>query len=48
MLAYSASEDDHTSLLRRTRKLVQVSDVFYDVDDEAWVAEGVEVDHVPE
>ena len=46
MLAYSASKDDHACLLCCTGEFVEAPNVFDDVDNKAWVAEGVEVDHV--
>ena len=46
MFADSASQDDHARLLRLPRQLVEVADVLDDVDNEAGIAERVEVDHI--
>ena len=48
MLANSSSQNDHSGFLRFSRELVQVSDVLYNIHDEARIAERVEVDHISE
>lgn len=46
MLADPSSKYDHTRLFRCAGKFVEKPDVFHDIDNQAGIAEGVEVDHI--
>ena len=46
MLANTATEDNHTSLLRRTRQVIQLANVPHDIYGKSWVTERMDVEHV--
>ena len=46
MFADATAKDDHPGFSGQPRKIVQLADVLDDVNDESWIAEGVEVNHV--
>lgn len=48
MLADPSAENDHACFLSCPRELVQVSDIFDNINDKAGRSEGVKVDHVAE
>lgn len=46
MLAYSSTENNHSSFSRLSRELIECTDVAHDIHNQSRITEGVEVDHI--